>query len=69
MNEVGIPERKLKPMQRPSTPPIWLTKSTQVILYTPKKIHEANRLGLLPNLLQKMAIKLTMWLFRTYTKN
>jgi hypothetical protein len=69
MNEVGIPERKLKPMQRPSTPPIWLTKSTQVILCTPQKIHEANRIGLLPNLLQKMAIKLTMWLFRTYTKN
>jgi hypothetical protein len=56
MNEVGIPERKLNPMQRPSTPPIWLTKSTQVILYTPKKIHEAYRIGLLPILLQKMDV-------------
>jgi hypothetical protein len=56
MNEVEIPERKLNPMQRPSTPPIWLTKSTQVILYTPKKIHEAYRIGLLPILLQKMDV-------------
>ena len=27
-----FPERKLNPMQSPSTPPIWPTKSTQVIL-------------------------------------
>ena len=27
-----VPDNKLKPMQRPKTPPIWPTKSTHVIL-------------------------------------